>query len=263
MARVKFTGICPTPALVGGCRGLVRLPLHAPEGVWAECSAMQVVPHVTVCEGCDAVFRAPKLRSREIAHCPRCGTELTRHAGQQRDRLLPLTLASLILFAIANLFPIVEIELQGRSSQTTLAGAVVVLAGEGMSPVALLVLATTLLFPLAQLCILLYLQVAPTVWQADRKADGDAATPPERPPGFAVLVKALQSLRPWGMVEVFLLGVLVAIVKLFGMATVVLGPALWAFVGLTVLLTTLLSFDPRSFWQMAFEREEGAKGGAA
>jgi len=108
---------------------------------------MNVVPDVTVCEGCDAVFRAPRLRPREIAHCPRCGTELARHPGQQRERLLPLTLASLILFAIANLFPIVEIELQGRTSQTTLAGAVVVLAGEGMSPVALLVLATTLIFP--------------------------------------------------------------------------------------------------------------------
>lgn len=220
---------------------------------------MQIVPDVKVCEGCDAVFRAPRLRPREIAHCPRCGTELARHAGQQRDRLLPLTLASLILFAIANLFPIVEIELQGRSSQTTLAGAVVVLAGEGMSPVALLVLATTLLFPLAQLCILCYLQVAPMVWQGGRS--GPVLS--QRPPAFAVLVRALQSLRPWGMVEVFLLGVLVAIVKLFGMATVVLGPALWAFVGLTVLLTTLLSFDPRSFWEMAFEREGVATEGRA
>ncbi len=220
---------------------------------------MKLVRDVTVCEGCDAVFRTPRLRSREIAHCPRCGTELARHPGQQRERLLPLTLASLILFAIANLFPIVEIELQGRSSQTTLAGAVVVLAGEGMSPVALLVLATTLLFPLAQLCILFYLQAAPLVWGTGRT--GGAATAPRRPPGFAVLVKALQSLRPWGMVEVFLLGVLVAIVKLFGMATVVVGPALWAFVGLTVLLTSLLSFDPRSFWEMAFEREGMAEAG--
>ena len=63
----------------------------------------------------------------------------------------------------------------------------------------------------------------------------------------------MQSLRPWGMIEVFLLGVLVAIVKLSSMATVVPGPALWAFVALTVLLTAVLSFDPRAFWEMAFE----------
>ncbi len=143
------------------------------------------------------------------------------------------------MFAIANLFPIVEIELQGKSSQTTLAGAVQVLAHEGMSLVALLVLATTLLFPLLQLCILAWLLVPL----------GHA----KRAPGFAVLVRAMQVLRPWGMIEVFLLGVLVAIIKLSSMATVVPGAALWAFMVLTVLLTAVLSFDPRGFWQAEFD----------
>lgn len=201
---------------------------------------MTELPGVTVCEGCDAVYRHATLRPREVASCPRCGTELAVNAGAQQKRLLPLTVASLILFVIANLFPIVEIELQGRRAQTTLFGAVVALTGEGMSPVALLVLATTLLFPLAQLLILFYLS-APLMRGA-------------RPPGFALLVRVLQSLRPWGMVEVFLLGVLVAIVKLSGMATVVAGPALWAFVGLTVLLTSVVSFNPRAFWEMAFSK---------
>jgi len=200
---------------------------------------MNEIPGVTVCEGCDAVYRQPALRRREVAHCQRCGTELDRHNGEQQRRILPLTVGSLVLFTIANVFPIVEIELQGRSSQTTLIGAVIALAGEGMSPVALLVLATTLLFPLMQLAILAYLLV-PLLrgW---------------RPPAFAILVRVLQSLRPWGMIEVFLLGVLVAVVKLSGMATVVAGPALWAFVGLTVLLTSVLSFDPKRFWEMAFD----------
>ena len=199
---------------------------------------MVELPDVVVCEGCDAVWRKPRLRPREVARCPRCATELARHAGGQRQRILPLAVASLILFALANLFPIVEIELRGLRSQTTLLGAVIALTGEGMSEVALLVLATTLLFPLLQLCILLYLLLP--------VARG------RRPPGFALLVRIMQSLRPWGMIEVFLLGVLVAIVKLSSMATVVAGPALWAFVVLTVLLTVVLSFDPRAFWQVAF-----------
>lgn len=201
--------------------------------------AMKEVPGLVVCEGCDAVYRRPTLAPREIAHCQRCGTELARHPGMQQRRLLPLAVACLILFAIANLFPIVEIELQGLRSQTTLTGAVVTLAGEGMSVVALLVLATTLLFPLLQLCALCYLLVP--------LARGI------RPPGFAGLVGLLQALRPWGMVEVFLLGVLVAIIKLSGMAEVVAGPALWAFIGLTVLLTVVVSFDPRGFWELAFD----------
>ena len=113
------------------------------------------------------------------------------------------------------------------------------LSTEGMSPVALLVLATTILCPLLQLCILIYLLV-PMSYQ-------------RRPAGFGVLVNALQALRPWGMVEVFLLGILVAIVKLSSLAQVIAGPALWAFVALTVLLTAVLSFNPHAFWHMAFK----------
>lgn len=206
---------------------------------------MTEVPDAILCEGCDAIYQRVPLRRREVAHCPRCGTELDRHAGDQSARVLPLTVACLILFAIANLFPIVEIELQGLTSQTTLAGAVVALSSEGMSPVALLVLATTILFPLMQLCILVYLLV-PMAYE-------------RRPVGFAILVKALQALRPWGMVEVFLLGVLVAIIKLGSMAQVIPGPALWAFGALTVLLTAVLSFNPKTFWEMAFEPRPGQK----
>ncbi|MDR6537814.1 paraquat-inducible protein A [Variovorax soli] len=204
---------------------------------------MKEVPDAIVCEGCDAVYQRQPLRRRQVARCARCGSELDRHAGEQGARVLPLTVASLILFAIANLFPIVEIQVKGLHSQTTLAGAVVVLSTEGMSPVALLVLATTILFPLLQLCILFYLLV-PMARE-------------RRPAGFGVLVRTLQTLRPWGMIEVFLLGVLVAIVKLSSLAQVVAGPALWAFMGLTVLLTAVLSFNPRAFWEMAFEPRPG------
>ncbi|MEO7241282.1 MAG: paraquat-inducible protein A [Variovorax sp.] len=205
---------------------------------------MREVQGVTVCHGCDAVFKTPALVRREVAQCPRCEGELGRHPGRMRERLLPLTLACLILFAIANAFPIVEIEARGMHSQTTLVRAVMALAGEGRSLVALLVLLTTLLFPLLQLVILVYL-LAP--WRQAR-----------RPAGFAWLVRALQSLRPWGMIEVFLLGVLVAVVKLNGMATVIIGPALWAFGALTVLLTAVLSFDPEGFWELAFGPDESA-----
>lgn len=203
---------------------------------------MKEVPDTVVCPGCDAVYARAPLAPRDVAECPRCGTELDRHPGAQQRRILPLTVASLIMFAIANLFPIVEIELQGLRSQTTLAGAVVVLSAEGMSPVALLVLATTILFPLLQLCILAYLLVP--------------LARAHRPWGFAMLVRMMQTLRPWGMIEVFLLGVLVAIVKLSSMATVVPGPALWAFVALTVTLTAVLSFNPGAFWEMTFRQAD-------
>lgn len=207
---------------------------------------MQEVPDLIACEGCDALYQRPHLRSRELARCPRCDTLLERGWGRAHERLLPLTVACLVLFAIANLFPIVEIEVQGLRSETTLAGAVLQLTRGGMSEVGVLVLATTILFPLSQLCILFYLLVPITLRGL-------------RPAGFNILVRAMQVLRPWGMIEVFLLGVLVAIVKLSGMARVLPGAALWAFMGLTVLLTAVLAFEPKAFWRIVFPREEGRR----
>lgn len=201
---------------------------------------MHEISDLIACEQCDAVFQKLSLANGEIARCTRCGSEMDRNAQQRRNHLLPLTIASLIIFVIANTFPIVEMELQGLHSQTTLIGAVLSLATEGISIVALLVLATTILFPFMQMLILFYLLVP------SRNPDN----PLGHRPGFSLLIRVMQMLRPWGMVEVFLLGVLVALIKLSNMATIIPGIALWAFCMLTVMLTVVVSFNPRYLWQL-------------
>jgi paraquat-inducible protein A len=206
---------------------------------------MHEIAHTIACEHCDAVFKKLSLSHGEIARCTRCGGELDRNAQRRRNHLLPLTIASLIIFVIANVFPIVEMELQGFHSQTTLMGAVLSLATEGISLVALLVMATTLLFPLMQMLILLYLLI-PSKFAArlmPTKSSGHKQ-------GFNILIRLMQSLRPWGMIEVFLLAVLVALIKLSEMATIIPGIALWAFCMLTVMLTVVVSFNPRYLWQL-------------
>jgi paraquat-inducible protein A len=208
---------------------------------------MQKRPDLIVCEECDAVYHRPSLGRGEIARCLRCDAELDRHTGSRLERLLPLTVAALVLFAIANAFPIVAIEVQGLYSDTTLIGAVLALAGQGMSEVALLVAATTLVFPLVQMLVLFYL-LLPSSRQ-------------ERPPGFVFLLRTMQAARPWGMIEVFMLGVLVALIKLSNMAEVIPGPALWSFGALTVLLTMVVSFNPRYIWHIC-EQKQGLRDAA-
>lgn len=200
-------------------------------------------PDLIVCEQCDAVYQRPRLGPREVAHCLRCDAELDRDTGKRLEQLLPLTIAALILFVLANAFPIVTIELQGLSADTTLIGAVIALTRDGMSEVALLVLATTLLFPLIQLAVLFYLLLP-----SSRLA---------RPPGFVLLLRLMQAARPWGMIEVFMLGILVALIKLSNMAEVIPGPALWSFGGLTVLLTVVVSFNPRYIWHICAQHQAG------
>ncbi|WP_420995471.1 paraquat-inducible protein A [Cupriavidus sp. 30B13] len=189
---------------------------------------------LVACEYCDAVYRREPLAAGERAQCLRCGGQLYRESTRAYARLLPLVLAALILFAVSNAYPIVEMDLKGVRTETTLWGAVQALYADRMEPVAMLVFATTILFPLTEMLMMLYLLVP----MARRRM----------PAGFERIVRGIRQTRPWGMIEVFMIGVLVTLVKLSTMAQVLPGVALWSFGALVVVLAAMLSFDPRNLW---------------
>jgi len=185
---------------------------------------------LVACPECDALHRRRSLARGERARCVRCRALLYRHSPLRPQQMLPLVLGALVTFVIANGFPIVDLQVQGQSNSATLFGSILALWGEGRQLVAVLVFATTLLFPLVDLLSMLTLLLL----------SGHS-----RP---AALWRFVQTLRPWGMIEVFMLGTLVALVKLSHLAHVLPGAALWAFAALTVLMAAILSFDPRSLW---------------
>ena len=186
------------------------------------------------CPHCDALHRRPPLRRGEKALCVRCGSVLVRRHRMAPDHVLALVVAAVIVFAIANAFPIVDLRIQGLHSGTTLFGAVAALWSDGRQPMAMLVFATTQALPLLDLCCMLALLLV--------------ASRPRRPVWFGPLLRFVQELRPWGMVEVFMLGVVVSLIKLSGMAHILPGTALWAFAALTVLMAAILSFHPHQLW---------------
>ncbi|SCY51073.1 paraquat-inducible protein A [Nitrosospira sp. Nsp13] len=206
---------------------------------------MQEVTDLIACEECDAIHRKLALGHNEVTLCGRCGAALEQDMSVHSRRALPLAIACLLMFIVANAFPIVEMQFQGNVNRTTIIGAVLSLNAEGMPGVALLVLFTIILFPLLQLLAMMYLLIA-------------AKRPDYFHPEFNFVARMVQVVRPWAMVEVFLLGTIVAYVKLTSMATVVPGTALLAFGVLTVLLAALVSFNPRYIWRMALQ-EKGRK----
>lgn len=167
--------------------------------------------------------------------CLRCGGQLYRENNRAYRRLLPLLLGALILFLLSNAYPIVEMDLKGVHSQTTLLDSVQALYADNMALIAILVFITTILFPLVEMLMLLYL----LIHMARRRI----------PANFARVVRCIQLTRPWGMIEVFMVGVLVTVAKLSAMAEVLPGIALWSFATLVVVLAVLMAFDPRELWQ--------------
>lgn len=189
------------------------------------------------CHECDALLRKPHHAQQINTRCPRCAALLFRSSATRLDLIAALAVAALITFLIAQGFPIVELDLNGTTSQTTLIGAIGVLWNDGMELVAVAVFCSTFLFPLVELVALLYVLM------------------PVRsgvvPPAFDLVLRTIQFVRPWGMVEVLMLGILVTIVKMTSLARVVPEAALFAFGGLTLMLAVVVMFDPRALWDIA------------
>jgi len=189
---------------------------------------------VIACHDCDLLQRERPLPPRGIARCSRCGAELYRDQPDSLERSRAYTLGALVLFALANAFPIVGLEVGGDRVESTLMGSVLALYGQQMRLVAGVVFLTTVLAPLAQLAALAYLLLPLSPRIAARA-----------PAVYRIFILA----RAWNMVEVFMLGVLVALVKLAHIAAIVPGIALWSFGGLMLLLAAATSaFEPRTFW---------------
>ncbi|AJY12619.1 paraquat-inducible protein A [Burkholderia dolosa] len=195
------------------------------------------------CHECDALLHKPRLSGREVARCPRCDALLYRNSAAQIERICALALAALITFVIAQTFPILEMDVNGTRVQTTLIGAIDALWHQDMAIVGVMVFCSTVLFPLIEMSALLYLLL-----------------PMRRgvvPPGFNLVLRAIQLVRPWGMIEVFMLGILVTIVKMVSLARVVPEAALFAFGALTLMLAVVLMFDPRTLWDVADDLRAG------
>lgn len=201
----------------------------------ARCAAV-AVPEVVACHTCDLLQRSIPLAPGATALCARCGSPLFRTGHP--ERALALTLTALLVFVIASAFPIATIETQGRYNAASLPGAVGLLWDAEMHLLALLVLVTTLLVPLLELTLLAVILGA---LLADR---------PSRP--IRLMLRLISGTRPWGMVEVFMLGVLVSLVKLAHLANVVPGVALWSYAVLMLLLAAIWSnIDSRELWAIA------------
>src|SRR5437867_5435704 len=174
------------------------------------------------CHDCDLLQREVPLALGGTARCPRCGAVLYRRKANGLDRTLAYSMGAAVLFVIANCFPIVGLEAAGHQSSTTLFGTVRRLYDGDMTSVAALVFTTTILMPALEIAALLYLLLPLKLGRV--------------PSGLPAVFRIVHAVRPWGMVEVFMLGTLVALTKLAHVASVVPGIALFSFGALMFLV---------------------------
>lgn len=197
---------------------------------------MQIYPQLIVCMHCDTVCRRQALRRREIARCERCDAVLYRGSRLELDQWLALTITAAIAFIIANVFPLISISLQGIHNDATLWEAMVALAYGSAAPIAVPAVLSVIVIP--------FMQITGLGWVLAFARIG------RRPPGFIGLMKMLTALRPWSMVEVCLLGILVAVVKLSSYLDVIPEVGLWGTAILTILIAIIANSNLHWLWEL-------------
>lgn len=197
------------------------------------------------CPDCDLLQRLPELEPGASARCPRCDLELWRRRRDPR-LTLPLTLAAALLYVIANTTPMLGLTVLGRAASTTVVGGAEQLWRDGREIVAGLVLLTAVVAPALQIGFMLAIVLA-----ARR----------ERPPSWVgTLLRHHPTTRTWSMIEVMMIGVLVALIKIAELATVIPGVAMFALGALVFLLAWIqASFDARSVWARIAWAEDAAR----
>ncbi|SFO97089.1 paraquat-inducible protein A [Ectopseudomonas composti] len=194
------------------------------------------IEQLVACHECDLLMRKPVLQDGESAECPRCGYELFSHRHHVVRRSLALVLTALLLYVPANFLPIMQLNLLGQTSQDTVWSGVIGLYESDMQGIAVVVFLCSMAVPLLKLlCQLLVLLSIRTDFG--------------RSYGL-LLYRIYHHMREWGMLEVYLMGILVAMVKLMDLADLSLGLGLFCFIALLLVQVWLeVTMSPHQIWQ--------------
>jgi len=179
------------------------------------------------------------------AHCPRCGTH--GHApgptkvawNPSLQRTWAWLLTSVLLYLPANFLPIMYTARWGNPRGSTIIGGVITLWHHGSYPIATIIFVASVLVPVGKILILVWLCLSCQLqWSSALQKKTE-------------YYRITELVGRWSMVDVFVVGVLVALIQFGNIMAVVPGPAALAFAGMV--FTTMLaatSFDPRLLWAL-------------
>jgi paraquat-inducible protein A len=194
---------------------------------------------IVSCDTCGLVQAVDPLPPGTAAECARCGSFVAARTSIRRlEVVAALSLAALVLYVPANIFPIMKMYMYGAYSESTVWDGIVLLMHYDQWLVAVIVFLASMVIPLVKLAGLFSLVVTARMGWGRRLRSQTQ------------FYKFIDAIGPWAMLDVFLLAVLVALVKLNTWAKVIPGPGLVAFTAVVV-LTMLASaaFDPKLIWE--------------
>ena len=211
------------------------LPVNAPLVDSLPPEARTQRRRLRACHECDWVSALPPLNSGEKASCPRCSHVLVKRHRYPAQRSMALAIASLVALMLAVSFPFISFTVSGVSNRIELTQTATTLIGFHQPVVAIAVIMTIVVLPAVYLLGVLWLQFGLLR---------------DRPLPFSRdIARSLAHLTPWMMADVFIIGALVSLIKIAGLADVEIGISFWAFCAFALLLLmTSQSLDADWMW---------------
>ena len=197
------------------------------------------------CHSCHLLCELPPPQKYQHGHCPRCGAILHSRKQNSLSRCWALVISACILLFPANLLPITFTSALGSTSADTIISGIIYFITSGVWPIALIIFVASVFVPLAKLSTLIMLLLSVQFrWRW-------------RPRYRTYLYRLTEIVGRWSMVDVYVVTILVALVKLGAVASIDAGPGA-AYFAAVVILTMFAaeSFDPRLIWDAMEETDE-------
>ncbi len=241
----KMAAIVPGPSIWAFAALILVLTtafsLLNPEDVWQHLpikrgdADISETRHFTVCHSCHLTCQIPPGKAPFF--CPRCGGRIHGIKPYSLQRTWALVIAAIVFYIPANLYPVTVSGMLGQRQADTIISGVILFLLSGSWHIALIIFVASVVIPLIKLMILIYL-----LFSVQFKSRW-------RPHDRTRLYRFTEAVGRWSMVDVYVVTVLVALVKLAPLASVDAGPGAIYFAGVVVItMFAAQSFDPRLIW---------------
>ena len=198
---------------------------------------------IIICPACDLVLRRTEVEVGERLICPRCGETLRTPKANSVEKALALSLTGLFLFFPAIFKPLMTLQVAGLEHAGSVWSSALEMIKGGYPSAGIMVLLTAVIIPLIKLLLLFWTSV-----EIYLRRQG---------PHTAQLFRLYHHLDEWGMLEVYLIGILVTIIKLMHMASIRYDLGFWCFIGLmATVLGSSLVIDEEVFWEALDRRNQ-------
>ena len=189
------------------------------------------------CDSCHLLCKAVPDLEGLFTICPRCGSRLHARKPNSIARTWALIIAAFVFYIPANVLPITKVISFGQAQSDTIMSGVIYFVKSGSWPIAAVIFIASVFVPLLKLFLLTYLVVS-----VQRKSQW-------RPKDRTRLYRITEAVGRWSMVDIYVVTILVALVRLGSLATIEAGPGAIFFAGVVIItMFAAMSFDPRLIW---------------